>query len=252
MINPEEVLKYVARSYNISVDSLKSNSKKQHILDAKYTVTWLLKEKFHLQSKNIAKVLELKYDYMASIYRKKALDKMKDEDFKSFIQQLCRRLETGEDVKGLSMDMDLRYFESLCEQRGKCLVAKYMKCSSTSLGRKYRLSTNNQLYYILKNKIYPNWSVDRFVNMKPFCKTKNCVKHWEAEEGDGCVNLDGPNEEVIHYSSGERLIYAIIESAIAEKDAEYFKSSVFFDHLRALGVTNSGKILQFLPNWAKL
>lgn len=246
----DELVEYVARSYNITSEVLKSKSKLTYVAEPRFVVYYLMRTVIKLKIREIAEYFSVNE---AGVFR--ALNsikkKLQDSDFKEHFDLLKQNMNANNPISSVTFKRDLEEFKKNCRVDGKCLVAKYMKIVDTSFGRKYGVTTANQLYYLLSNGKYPA-SARNSSRGKQTCSTENCVIHWDMKEGDDYMINMLPVEENENdwVSPEERLIHAIIQSAIEEKDTRYLQSSLFYEDLALLGVTNTKKILQNLPEWA--
>ncbi len=238
----DQVVEYVARSYNIRPETLKTKTTLPYIAEARFMVIYVLRKILDVRSKHIIEALGTSTSKIC--WALKAINrKMEDPNFKQYFDGIIEGLNSKTPSSELAFERDLEEFERKCEWQGMCLVTKFMRISSTKLGRKYNVTTSNQLYYLLKNKKYAARRSD-FRKMMSTCSTQNCVIHWKADEGEEFImaNSTVVEEDVIG-SPDERIIYSIIQSAIEEKDERYFKSGLFSIDLMELNVENQ-KIIQ--------
>lgn len=243
----EQIIECVAKNYCIKPESLKIKSPPKYIVEPRYVIIHLLKNIYGVKPKQIVKTLGISETVISRSW-KHLNKKFQDDDFVDFINKIRAEIDKGEENRVNIFERDLKSLLKRCKKRGDCLVLDNLQITGRGLGNKYNLHTANQLYFLLTTGQYPGRTTSN--KMEKFCSTKNCIKHWETDITQEFIAPNAPLEEITPVSGEEKLIYAVIESAVDEKDFEYFKSSEFDKHLRCLGVENKQKILQFLKKKA--
>jgi hypothetical protein len=251
-MNINNIIEYVAKNYNLQPKMLLSTSKKPYISEPRWVLIHILANYKRLPNKIIQKELNINKSRI-DVAMKGMKKKFEDIDFKEFYHYLLDGMEENADISHFMMRRDLKEFKKWCTEKGVCLVAPYMKIVDTSFAHKYNVSTANQLYYLLTHGEYAANRED-FHKMKPMCSTKNCVVHWKAEEGPKFYGVQTPavvEEEESDTSPEEKLVYAVINSAIEEKDEKFFRKGYFKRYLQLLSINNYNKILDKFPAWCQ-
>lgn len=231
----EDVIKHIASAHSLKAEQLKGRYAAKYMLEAKHNAIYILAKFYNLKNIEIAKLLNTDSPKICRA-KQKIEKKLGDPDFKQHIDGIVATLQGGADVDAFAYD--LKKLEAMCTAEGDCLIINSQMIFHTSVAKKYNIYRANQLYFLLTTGQY---AVGR---MRPTCANPNCVRHWTTQDMDEFLGVNIPVEEVLsEVSPEEEFIYAMIKSAMEDKEVSYFKSKDFEYHLDLLGVTDKARVL---------